>query len=146
MCYLLCATLVVRTNNSGVNMAYSRKPLAVALGAAFMATAVAPLASADANPFAATQLSGGYDLVNYGHHEEKANAESACGEAKCGGNMKAAGEHNCGGDKKANGEQACGGDMKAAGEHKCGGDKKAAGENNCGGDKKAGAEHNCGGE
>jgi hypothetical protein len=40
-------------------MAYSKKPLAAALGAAFLASAVSPIVSADTNPFAANQLSGG---------------------------------------------------------------------------------------
>ena len=102
-----------------------KKPLAAALGAAFLATAVAPLASADVNPFAATQLSSGYDLANYGSHEGK------CGEGKCGGDkaMKKAkshaegkcGEGKCGGDKamkkaKSHAEGKCG-------EGKCGSSK-----------------------
>ena len=92
-------------------MAYTKKPLAAALGAAFLATTFAPIASADVNPFAADQLSGGYDLVNYGAHEGK------CGEGKCGGE-KAEGEGKCG-------EGKCGGE-KAEGEGKCG-------EGKCGG-------------
>ena len=57
-----------------------KKPLAAALGAAFLATALSPLVSAETDPFAATQLSGGYDLVNYGDEPE----EGSCGEGKCG--------------------------------------------------------------
>ncbi len=94
-------------------MAYSKKPLAAALGAAFLATAVAPIAFADTKPFAAHQLSGGYDLVNF--------AEGKCGEGKCGeGNAKAegkCGEGKCGEGKaeaKAKAEGKCG-------EGKCGG-------------------------
>lgn len=59
-----------------------KKPLAAALGAAFLATALSPLVSAETDPFAATQLSGGYDLVNYG--EEADAEEGSCGEGKCG--------------------------------------------------------------
>jgi uncharacterized low-complexity protein len=103
-------------------MPYSRKPLAAALGAAFLATAVSPVVSADTNPFAANQLSGGYDLVSYDKH----------GEGKCG-DKKAEGK--CG-DKKAEGK---------CGEGKCG-EKKAegkCGEGKCG-EKKAKAEGKCG--
>ena len=96
----------------------TKKPLAAALGAAFLATAIAPMASAEVNPFAATPLSSGYDLANYAHHAE----EGKCGEGKCGGDKKAkkegkCGEGKCGGDKKAEKEGKCG-------EGKCGGDKK----------------------
>ena len=62
-----------------------KKPLAAALSAAFLATSIAPLASAEVNPFAANTLSSGYDLVNYAHHEEGKGAEGKCGEGKCGG-------------------------------------------------------------
>ncbi len=99
----------------------NKTQIAAALGAAFLATSVAPLASADANPFAATQLTTGYDLANYGAHEGK------CGEGKCGGD-KADKEGKCG-------EGKCGGD-KADKEGKCG-------EGKCGGDK-AGKEGKCG--
>ncbi len=60
-------------------MSYTKKPLAVALGAAFMAASISPVVSANTNPFAASQLSGGYDLANYGKE-----AEGKCGEGKCG--------------------------------------------------------------
>ena len=113
-------------------MAISKKPLAAALGAAFLASSVAPLASAEVNPFSAQQLSGGYDLANYGSHEGK------CGEGKCGGDGKKGegegkgGEGKCGGDgKKGEGEGKCG-------EGKCGGDDKSGGEGKCG-------EGKCGG-
>lgn len=106
-------------------MANSKKPLAAALGAAFLATSIAPLVSAEANPFSAEYLSGGYDLANY----QKA-AEGSCGD------KKAESEGSCG-DKKAEGEGSCG-DKKAEGEGKCG-DKKADGEGKCG-------EGKCGGK
>lgn len=112
----------------------TKKPLAAALGAAFLASAIAPVASAEVNPFTANTLSSGYDLANYAHHGE----EGKCGEGKCGGDKKAekegkCGEGKCGGDKKAEKEGKCG-------EGKCGGDKKAdkegkCGEGKCGGDK-----------
>jgi uncharacterized low-complexity protein len=107
-------------------MANSKKPLAAALGAAFLATSIAPLASAEANPFSAQQLSGGYDLANFAHHEEAEGDGKAEGE---GGDKKADGEGKCGegkcGDKKAEGE-AAEGEAKAEGEGKCG-------EGKCGG-------------
>ena len=99
-------------------MAIKKKPLAVALGAAFLATSVVPLASAEVNPFSAQQLSGGYDMPNYDAHKE-----GGCGEGKCGGadGEKAEGEGKCG-------EGKCGGadGEKAEGEGKCG-------EGKCGG-------------
>ncbi len=113
-------------------MAISKKPLAAALGAAFMASTVAPLVTAEANPFSAQQLSGGYDQVNFAHHEEGKCGEGKCGDAKKGDGEGKCGEGKCGGEKKADGEGKCG-------EGKCGGDKKAAGEGKCGEGKCGGA-------
>lgn len=96
-----------------------KKPLTAALGAAFLASALAPAAQADSNPFAAQNLNAGYD-INAGKH-----AEGKCGEGKCGG-KKATKEGKCG-------EGKCGGE-KAVKEGKCGG-KKAAKEGKCGGEK-----------
>ena len=117
-------------------MAISKKPLAAALGAAFLATSIAPLVSAEVNPFSAQQLSGGYDLANFDKHAEgKCGDDKAEGEGKCGDD-KAEGEGKCG-DDKAEGEGKCG-------EGKCGDDKaegadaKAKGEGKCG-------EGKCGG-
>ena len=89
-------------------MAQSKKPLIVALSAAFLASSVVPLASAEVNPFSATSLNGGYDLANYDKHKE-----GKCGEGKCG---EKDGEGKCGGDKEGekDGEGKCG-------EGKCGG-------------------------
>lgn len=81
-------------------------PLAAAVGAAFMASAVvAPVASAAENPFAAESLSAGYKLAEN-------SAEGKCGEGKCG-EKKAEREGKCGEDK-AEHEGKCG-------EGKCGG-------------------------
>ncbi|WOJ95510.1 hypothetical protein R0137_09600 [Congregibacter brevis] len=115
-------------------MANSKTPLAAALGAAFLASAIAPMASADVNPFGAQQLSSGYDLASFAQQPEgkcgegkcgaeKSEGEGKCGEGKCGGE-KSESEGSCGGDK-AEGEGSCGGD-KAEGEGKCG-------EGKCGG-------------
>jgi uncharacterized low-complexity protein len=106
------------------------KPLAIALGAAFVTSlASIPVANAAENPFAMSELSSGYMV-----------AEMA--EGKCGGD-KAKAEGKCGGDKAAaEGDKAAAeGDKAAAegkcGEGKCGGDKaKAKAEGKCGGDKK----------
>ena len=109
----------------------TRKPLAIALGAAFVTTlASAPIANAAENPFAMSELSSGYQVAD-SHMEggDKGKAEGKCGEGKCGGD-KAEAE---GGDK-AKAEGKCG-------EGKCGGEKKMdkegkGGEGKCGGDKK----------
>jgi len=115
-------------------MAHFKKPLAAALGAAFLATSVAPLAGAAVNPFSSKQLSGGYDLPSYNHHEDGEKAmEGSCGDKK-------ATEGSCG-DKKAT-EGSCG-DKKAT-EGSCG-DKKAT-EGSCGdkGKEDAAAEKKAG--
>ena len=98
----------------------SLKPMATALGTAFLASAVAPLASAETiNPFAAEDLRGGYSQVNFAHHGK--GEEGKCGEGKCGaGEGKAADEGKCG-------EGKCGG-AKAADEGKCGEGKCGAGD------------------
>ena len=79
--------------------------------------AAATMGTANANPFAISDLQGGYGQVA-AHH----------GEAKCGGNKAA--ESKCGGNKAAEmkcGEGKCGSSSKAAeakcGEAKCGGSK-----------------------
>ena len=70
----------------------SLKPIAAALGAAFLASAIIPVASAaTANPFAATPMSSGYDLANFAHHGEKTE-----GEGKCGGDKAEKAEGKCG--------------------------------------------------
>ncbi len=77
------------------------KPLAIAMGAAFVTSlAGTSVANAAENPFAMSDLSSGYMV-----------AEMA--EGKCGGEKKAGAEGKCGGEKKAAGEGKCG-------EGKCG--------------------------
>jgi uncharacterized low-complexity protein len=100
-------------------MAKSRKPLAAALGAAFLATSIAPLASAEVNPFSAQQLSGGYDLASFDKH----GGEGKCGEGKCGegeGGEKGE-EGKCGEGKCGEGEGGEKGEEGKCGEGKCGG-------------------------
>ncbi|MEZ5554875.1 hypothetical protein [Haliea sp.] len=104
----------------------SRKPLALALGAAFLASSVVPVASAGANPFAAQELGSGYNLANFNSHGD-GDHEGKCGEGKCG--EKDAAEGKCG-------EGKCG--EKDAAEGKCG-------EGKCGEkDAKKEAEGKCG--
>ncbi|QIB64166.1 HvfA family oxazolone/thioamide-modified RiPP metallophore [Kineobactrum salinum] len=107
-------------------MAQTKKPLALAFGAAFLASSVAPLAAADNNPFSAAQLSGGYDLANYDKHKEGKCGEGKCGEAKGDKDGEGkCGEGKCGEkDGEKHGEGKCG-------EGKCG-EKKDA-EGTCGG-------------
>ena len=95
-----------------------KKPLAIALGAAFVTTlAATPVANAADNPFAMSELSSGYMVAEM--------AEGKCGEGKCGGDKAKA-------EAKSTAEGKCG-------EGKCGGEKKATegkcGEGKCGGDK-----------
>ena len=89
--------------------------LTATLGAALL-TSMAFTAQAASNPFAAQELTSGYSLAA----AEKAQ-EGACGEGKCGGEMKGDAEGKCG-------EGKCGGEMKADAEGKCG-------EGKCGGEK-----------
>ena len=94
---------------------FKAKPVTAALGAAFLATAISPIASADVNPFSATPLNAGYDIVNAGDHEGK------CGEGKCGeskGEEGKCGEGKCGGDAEKDAEGKCG--EGKCGEGKCG--------------------------
>ena len=109
----------------------SNKPLAAAVGAAFLASvALAPMASASENPFQANGLTGGYNLA------EKAAGEGKCGEGKCGDSMKKAQE---GKDAEGKcGEGKCGDEMKKAHEGKCGAGK-ADTEGKCGAGKAAGS-------
>ncbi|TNE83161.1 MAG: hypothetical protein EP334_00815 [Gammaproteobacteria bacterium] len=105
------------------------KPLAAAVGAAFMASvAIAPLASASENPFQANELRSGYNLAD-------SHGEGKCGEGRCGEAKKAAKEGKCG-------EGKCGEEKKAAKEGKCGEGK--AKEGNCGENKPKAKEGKCG--
>ena len=83
---------------------FSQKPLATALGAAFLSVAATSAVQANENPFSATQLTNGYMQI--------AGMEGKCGEGKCGGDK--AKEGKCGGEKAKEGK---------CGEGKCGGAK-----------------------
>ena len=82
---------------------FNKTPLVAALGAAFIATSVAPIVSAESNPFAATQLNAGYDQANYGQAEGKCGGDKGK-EGSCGGDKGK--EGSCGGDKGKEG--SCG--------------------------------------
>lgn len=88
--------------------------VSLAIGSAFTAAALTPVAHAAAeNPFGASKLQSGYQLAE----ADTKMKDGKCGEAKCGADKKA--EAKCGADKK--------GDMKSdskAGEAKCGANKK----------------------
>ncbi len=89
------------------------KVLTLTLGSVIAAAALAPLAHAGDNPFAAKQLSAGYQLA-----QADKKADGKCGEAKCGADKKAAekmkegksSEAKCGADKKSDKktEASCG--------------------------------------
>jgi uncharacterized low-complexity protein len=112
----------------------TKKPLAIALGAAFITSLTAiPVVNAAENPFAMSELSSGYMVAEMaegkcGGDKAAAEGDKAAAEGKCGGD-KAAAE----GDKAAVegkcGEGKCGGENKTKAEGKCG-------EGKCGGDKK----------
>ena len=99
--------------------------VSLAIGSAFAAAALTPLAhAASDNPFSSAKLEGGYQLAQ----ADTKGKDGKCGEAKCGADKKAAekkkdgkcGEAKCGADKKA-GEKKMDG---KCGEAKCGADKK----------------------
>jgi uncharacterized low-complexity protein len=93
--------------------------VSLAVGSAFAAIALTPVAHAAENPFGASKLEVGYQL---------AQADAKMKDGSCGG--KKAGEAKCGADKKK--DASCGGDKKK--DASCGADKKKDGS--CGGDKK----------
>jgi len=106
------------------------KPLAAAVGAAFMASvAISPAASAAENPFQANELRSGYNLAD-------SHGEGKCGEGRCGDAKKAdkegkCGEGKCGEEKKADKEGKCG--EKKAAEEKPKAKEGKCGEGKCGG-------------
>ncbi|QFT53745.1 hypothetical protein [Microbulbifer sp. THAF38] len=98
-------------------------PVAAAVGAAFIATAAMNVSAANstANPFAAEDLTSGYNLAlaDHGHDnkdEEGKKKEGKCGEGKCGEGKKKegkCGEGKCGEGKKKEGK--CGEGKKKEG-------------------------------
>lgn len=95
--------------------------VSLAVGSAFAAVALSPLAHAAENPFGATKLEAGYQLAQ----ADTKMKDGSCGgdkkmDAKCGAEKKAA-EAKCGADKKK--DASCGAAKKST-EAKCGADKK----------------------
>jgi len=78
--------------------------VSLAVGSAFAAITLNPVAHAADNPFAADKLTAGYQLA-----QADKTKDGKCGEAKCGADKKAA-------EKKKDGK---------CGEAKCGADKKS---------------------
>lgn len=108
-----------------------RKPLAALVGSAFIASLAAGSAAAaqyDTNPFAMTELSGGYKVAQEG--QCGANKAKPAQEGQCGANKaKQVQEGQCGADKSAQAQSAQGATAKSekkdaegkCGEGKCGG-------------------------
>ena len=105
-----------------------KKVLASSFGAAFLASSIAPIALAGANPFSAVSLDSGYEVVSYGSKSPKKGEEGGCGEGKSDKSEGSCGEGSCGeSDKKKHSEGSCGESGKkkhsegSCGEGKCGG-------------------------
>lgn len=122
-------------------MNIKKSPLVVAIGTGLFsglaATGVnaANTIDADNNPFAMTELSGGYMQLAAANKESKANKkmkDGACGEGMCGASMMQEGalektsEGKCAGNKPMKKEKKM--DMKGmegkCGEGKCGSNMK----------------------
>ncbi len=129
-------------------MSKTTKSLSIVLGAAFATTLaasnIANAAETGANPFAMTDLSGGYQVAKEGKCGGNMSNPKDMKEGKCGGSMKKkegkCGEGKCGGKKKMKkkdgkcGEGKCGASKKKGmKEGKCGGSKKNMKEGKCGG-------------
>ena len=109
-----------------MSKSFSKKPLSLALGAAFALTGVV----AQASVFQVTDLAAGYMVASA---DDKGGKDKA-GEAKCGAECLK--KMKDGGKSEADAKAAC---DKAKSEGKCGGDKKKGegkcGEGKCGGKK-----------
>ena len=60
--------------------------VSLAIGSAFAAVALTPIAHAADNPFSAAKLEAGYQLAQ----ADTKTKDGKCGEGKCGGDKKAA--------------------------------------------------------
>jgi uncharacterized low-complexity protein len=112
---------------------FSKKPLALALGAAFTLTGL----GAQASVFQVADLAAGYMVASAG--DEAKHKEGKCGEGKCGAEcMKKMSDK---GMKESEAKAQCDKMAKEGkcGEGKCGGDKAKAKEGKCG-------EGKCGGK
>jgi uncharacterized low-complexity protein len=127
VCFDRLFFIILNPKETIMSISTNKTTIALAASAALTAgLALSPMTvSAEANPFASTELSSGYMQL---------------AEGKCGGEMKGEHEAKCGGEMKDKAEK-----MKEGkcGEAKCGADKKAekmkegkCGEAKCGADKK----------
>ncbi len=74
-----------------------QKLLSLAVGSAFAAAALTPVAHAADNPFSASELKSGHLLAEAGKSAGVKGGTEKKGEHKCGVDKK--GEHKCGGAK-----------------------------------------------
>ncbi|SDJ67638.1 hypothetical protein [Microbulbifer yueqingensis] len=98
-------------------------PLAAAVGAAFIASASLNVSAGvgNANPFAAEELSSGYNLAMLSEHGDDKKKEGKCGEGKCGEEgKKKEGEGKCGEGKCGEEGEHEGMEGMKEGEGKCG--------------------------
>jgi len=112
----------------------TKKPLSIALGAAFVTSlAATPAANASANPFAMSELRGGYMVAETAEgkcgsgkvtDESKTSSGMMMEEGKCGANKTKAegkcGEGKCGSGKVTDESKTSSGMME---EGKCGANK-----------------------
>jgi uncharacterized low-complexity protein len=112
----------------------TKKPLSIALGAAFVTSlAATPAANATANPFAMSELRGGYMVAETAEgkcgsgkvtDESKTSSGMMMEEGKCGANKTKAegkcGEGKCGSGKVTDESKTSSGMME---EGKCGANK-----------------------
>lgn len=93
--------------------------VSLAVGSAFAAIALSPVAHAADNPFGSvSKLEAGYQLAD----ADSKTKDGKCGEGKCGADKKKdgkCGEGKCGADKKSKDKKADG----KCGEGKCGAKK-----------------------
>ncbi|MDH5435238.1 MAG: hypothetical protein OEX83_00625 [Gammaproteobacteria bacterium] len=130
-----------------MNKFQTKKPLAIAIGSAFVASlAASPMVNAEQNPFSMNELSSGYQVADSGKMEGNCGSKhKEKSDGNCGGKMNKEKMHEEDEDehkskKMEEGEGKCGAKKKAVkegqcGEAKCGGMKKEkkAKEGNCGG-------------
>ena len=89
------------------------KPVAAAVGVAFISSLAISTALADDNPFDAADLDTGYMVA--GSHGDGGEGSCGEGEGSCGEGEGSCGEGSCG-------EGSCGEGEGSCGEGKCGGD------------------------
>lgn len=96
------------------------KPVAAAVGVAFISSLAISTAVADDNPFDASDLDTGYMVA--GSHGDGGEGSCGEGEGSCGEGSCGEGEGSCGEGSCGEGEGSCGEGEGSCGEGKCGGD------------------------